>query len=232
MTGTAPAGAGLEIIEIETRSQPGHSVIWLHGLGADGNDMVSLMRELALPDVGIRFVFPHAPMMPVTVNGGYVMRAWYDILDSDLAPTREDAHGIAASQAKVAALLDREVSRGTPASRIVLAGFSQGGAITLQTGLRYRQTLAGLMVLSGYLPLMSLLEKERNPANQDTPVFIGHGTVDNVVPVSLAQATVARLTQAGYGVDWHPYPISHGVCEDELSDIENWLGKVMLPATS
>lgn len=232
MTDVAPDKAGLEIMEIETRSQPSHSVIWLHGLGADANDMVSLMRELVLPDAGIRFVFPHAPMMPVTVNAGYVMRAWYDILDTELALTREDAHGIVASQAKVTALLDREVSRGIPASRIVLAGFSQGGAITLQTGLRYPQKLAGLMVLSGYLPLMSLLERERNPVNRDTPVFMGHGTIDNVVPVSLALASRALLTQAGYSVDWHAYPISHGVCDDELIDIAHWLGKVMLPANS
>ena len=175
----------LKGIEIETRPSPSHAIIWLHGLGADGNDFVPVVEQLALPNLGIRFIFPHAPMMPVTINGGFVMRAWYDILDAGLALNEEDERGLRASQGAIAALLDKEIRRGIPASRIVLAGFSQGGAITLQTGLRYPHKLAGLLVLSGYLPLMSKVESERNAVNQLTPVFMGHGTIDNVVPMSL-----------------------------------------------
>lgn len=218
----------LDKIEIETRPSPSHSIIWLHGLGADGNDFVPIVEQLDLPNLGIRFIFPHAPMMPVTINGGFVMRAWYDILDAGLALKEEDGRGLRASEQKIAALLDYEISRGIPASRIVLAGFSQGGAITLQTGLRYPHKLAGMLVLSGYLPLMSTFAKERNAVNQLTPVFMGHGTIDNVVPMSLGVASRAQLTQAGYGVEWHEYPMMHGVCEEELADVSRWLSKVLL----
>lgn len=215
-------------IEIETRPSPSHAIIWLHGLGADGNDFVPVVEQLALPNLGIRFIFPHAPMMPVTINGGFVMRAWYDILDADLALNEEDEHGLRASESTITALLDKEIRRGIPASRIVLAGFSQGGAIALQTGLRYQRKLAGMLVLSGYLPLMSKVERERNAVNQLTPVFMGHGTIDNVVPMSLAVASRAHLTQVGYSVEWHEYPMMHGVCNEELSDVSAWLSKVLL----
>ena len=218
----------IQSIEIETRPSPSHAIIWLHGLGADGNDFVPVVEQLALPNLGIRFIFPHAPMMPITINGGFVMRAWYDIFDAGLALNEEDERGLRESQSIITDLLDREISRGIPASRIVLAGFSQGGAITLQTGLRYPHKLAGLLVLSGYLPLMSKVEQERNAVNQLTPVFMGHGTIDNVVPMSLAVASRAYLTQAGYSVKWHEYPMMHGVCAEELADISAWLGTVLL----
>jgi phospholipase/carboxylesterase len=218
----------IETIEIETRPSPSHSIIWLHGLGADGNDFVPVVEQLSLPNLGIRFIFPHAPMMPVTINGGFVMRAWYDILDAGSATRTEDEHGVRASQRRIAALLDNEVARGIPASRVVLAGFSQGGAIALQTGLRYQRKLAGLLILSAYLPLMSTLARERNAANQSTPVFMGHGTMDNVLPMSLAVASHKQLEQAGYGVEWHEYPMMHSVCEKELVDIGAWLTKVLL----
>ena len=218
----------LETIEIETRSQPSHTIIWLHGLGADGNDFVPIVKQLALPNLGIRFIFPHAPMMPVSINGGFVMRAWYDILGTDPGEKREDENGVRESEAAISDLIDREVARGVPASRIVLAGFSQGGAITLQTGLRYPEQLAGMMSLSAYLPLMSKLAKESKPANQRTPILMAHGTMDNVVPMALASASRSQLAEAGYRVNWHEYPMQHSVCDEELVDIGKWLTKVML----
>lgn len=219
--------APLPTVEIETRAHPSHSVIWLHGLGADGHDFVPVVNELKLPPLGIRFVFPHAPMQPVTINGGFVMRAWYDITEESLA-LKEDERGVRASQHAVDALIAREAARGIPVSRIVLAGFSQGGAITLQTGLRQEKKLAGMMVLSAYLPLMSSVERERNAANASTPIFMGHGTLDPVVPMALGVASRARLTQYGYQIEWHEYPMMHGVCEEELADIGVWLKKVLL----
>jgi phospholipase/carboxylesterase len=222
-----------QAIEIETRSQPSHSVIWLHGLGADGNDFVPIVQQLALPDFGIRFIFPHAPMMPVTINGGFVMRAWYDILSVNLGqgqenkPRKEDEAGMRESESVIKRFLDREVARGIPASRIVLAGFSQGGAMALHTGLRYPHKLAGLMALSAYLPLHSKLPQERDPENQHTPIFMAHGSIDNVVPVSLATASQAYLAQSGYEVEWHDYPMMHEVCREELDDIGAWMTKVL-----
>jgi phospholipase/carboxylesterase len=227
-----PADQFQEAIEIETRSQPGHSVIWLHGLGADGNDFVPIVQQLALPDFGIRFIFPHAPMMPVTINGGFVMRAWYDILSADLAPGRqdeprpEDEAGMRESEKVIRTFLEREIARGIPASRIILAGFSQGGAIALQTGLRFPHKLAGIMALSAYLPLASKLSQERDAENQHTSIFMGHGSIDNVVPMSLAQASQTHLASLGYKVDWHDYPMTHEVCREELDDIGNWITKV------
>ncbi len=214
----------LEAIEIETRTPPSHSVIWLHGLGADGNDFAPVTNQLSLPDIGIRFVFPHAPLMPVSINGGFVMRAWYDILDPGL--NQEDEHGVRESQSAVVRLLDREIARGIPASRIVLAGFSQGGAIALHTGLRYAHKLAGLMALSAYLPLPSKLSQERNAVNQLTPILMAHGSLDNVVPMSRASVSRDRLTEAGYSIEWHEYPMMHAVCGEELGDIGDWLKRV------
>ncbi len=221
-------GNRIEAIEIETRPSPSHTVIWLHGLGADGNDFVPIVDELSLPKLGIRFIFPHAPMMPVTINGGFVMRAWYDIFDAGLNTRTEDEKGVHASQRTIAALLDKEIARGIPASRIVLAGFSQGGAMALQTGLRYPARLAGLMALSAYLPLMSTLAHERQAANQQVPIFMGHGKMDDIVSISLAAGSRTHLEQAGYKVDWHEYPITHSVCDEELSDIGTWLRRVLL----
>lgn len=218
----------IDTIEIETRPSPSHSVIWLHGLGADGNDFVPIVDELSLPKLGIRFIFPHAPMMPVTINGGFVMRAWYDILDASLDARTEDEQGVRASQTMIAGLVKKEVARGIPASRIVLAGFSQGGAMALHTGLRYPDRLAGLMALSAYLPLTTAFGRERHKANQQTPIFMGHGTMDNVVPMYLAASSRALLEQAGHQIDWHEYPIMHSVCEEELVDIGAWLARVLL----
>lgn len=217
----------LETIEIETRPKPSHSVIWLHGLGADGNDFVPIVQQLKLPKLGIRFVFPHAPMRPVTINGGFVMRAWYDIVAQDLAQ-RADEAGIRHSQAAIDALIAKEAVRGMPASRVVLAGFSQGGVISLQTGLRHHKTLAGVMSLSAYLPLASTVETERNAANQDTPIFIGHGMADNVVPLKAGTTARDQLIKLGYDVDWHQYPMAHSVCPQELDDIGAWLTRVLL----
>jgi phospholipase/carboxylesterase len=217
----------LETIEIETRPKPSHSVIWLHGLGADGNDFVPIVQQLKLPKLGIRFVFPHAPMRPVTINGGFVMRAWYDIVAQDLAQ-RADEAGIRHSQGAIDALIAKEAVRGMPASRVVLAGFSQGGVISLQTGLRHPKALAGVMSLSAYLPLASTVEKERNAANKDTPIFIGHGMADNVVPLKAGTAARDQLIKLGYDVDWHQYPMAHSVCPQELDDIGAWLTRVLL----
>jgi phospholipase/carboxylesterase len=217
----------LQTIEIETRPKPSHSVIWLHGLGADGNDFVPIIQELTLPRLGIRFVFPHAPMRPVTVNGGFVMRAWYDIAYQDLA-IKEDEPGLRQAQKSIEELIAKEESRGVPASRIVIAGFSQGGVISLQTGLRQPKRLAGILSLSAYLPLAATLAKERNAANNDAPIFMGHGTVDNIVPLPLGAASRDQLIKLGYGVDWHQYPMPHSVCPEELDDISAWLTRVLI----
>ena len=217
----------LQTIEIETRPNPSHSVIWLHGLGADGNDFVPIVRELKLPALGIRFVFPHAPKRPVTINGGFVMRAWYDIAYQDLV-LQEDEKGIRQSQQSIEALIAKEESRGVPANRIVLAGFSQGGVISLHTALRQPKRLAGVMSLSAYLPLKMTLDKERVAASNDMPVFLGHGTADNIVPVALGSGTRDHLIRLGYDVDWHQYPMAHSVCPEELADIGAWFQRVLL----
>jgi phospholipase/carboxylesterase len=217
----------LEAVELQTTPNPGASVIWLHGLGADGYDFVPVVRELeALGAPPARYVFPHAPMMPVTINGGYVMRAWYDILGTDLV-RREDEAGIRASQAAVERLIEREVARGTPPARIVLAGFSQGGAITLQTGLRQPQPLAGLVALSCYLPLADTFEAERAAASAQVPIFLAHGNADPIVPVARGAASRDRLTALGHPVQWHEYPMPHSVCAEEIRDIAAFLQAVL-----
>jgi phospholipase/carboxylesterase len=217
----------LETIEIETGSAPTAAVVWLHGLGADGNDFVPIVKELHLPaDLRVRFVFPHAPMMPVTINNGYVMRAWYDVTFDGL-DRRPDARGIVASQAAVEALLGREKARGIEPQRIVLAGFSQGGAITLQAGLRHADALAGLMVLSSYLPLPETLAAEAAAANTQTPVFMAHGSDDPVISVELGRRSRALLAERGYRVEWHEYPMPHSVCLQEIQDISRWLQQVL-----
>ena len=217
----------LESIELETGPQPAASIVVLHGLGADANDFVPLARELDLSAVGpVRYVFPHAPTMPVTVNGGYVMRAWYDILGQDLV-RREDEGGLRASRLAVEALIARERGRGVAASRIVLAGFSQGCAMTLMTGLRHAERLAGLAGLSGYLPLASETVAERSPANADVPVFLAHGTRDPVVPYARAVASRDVLLAMGYPVEWHEYPMPHSVCAPEIADLNRWLLRVL-----
>ena len=217
----------LQTVEIETRPKPSHSVIWLHGLGADGNDFVPIIGELSLPPPGIRFVFPHAPMRPVTINGGFVMRAWYDIANPDPV-MKEDELGVRQSQRTIEELIAKEKTRGVPLSRIVVAGFSQGGVIALQTGLRQPERLAGVMSLSAYLPLTSTFAKERNKANYGVPIFLGHGVADNIVPLPLGIASRDRLLKLGYDVDWHQYPMPHSVCAEELEDVSAWLSRVLL----
>ena len=214
----------LESIEIETGPAPRSSVIWLHGLGADGNDFAPLADEIELP-VAVRYIFPHAPMMPVSLNGGYVMRAWYDI--SDAAIRREDEAGVRASQRLVEDLLAREKSRGIGASRIVLAGFSQGGAIALQAGLRHGERLAGIMALSTYVPLADQLAAEAHPANRGVPIFMAHGTADPMIALARAQASRDLLLQQGYAVEWHEYRMQHSVCPQEIADIGAWLARVL-----
>jgi phospholipase/carboxylesterase len=220
----------LESIEIETKPNPTAAVIWMHGLGADGNDFVPIVNEIDLTGApGIRFVFPHAPVRPVTINNGHVMRAWYDISFGDLeGNTRKaDEKGVRESQAQIGQLIARENQRKIPCKNIVLAGFSQGGAIALHTGLRYPETLAGVMALSTYLPLAESFAQEATPANAKTPVFMAHGTQDPVVPHAMGSASHARLHQAGYAVEWHEYPMPHSVCLEEITDIGRWLGKVL-----
>jgi phospholipase/carboxylesterase len=215
----------LECVEMQTQSAPTASIIWLHGLGADGYDFVPLVRELqALGAPAARYVFPHAPERAVTINGGYVMRAWYDILTADI-DRREDPAGIRQSQQQVQALIGREVARGTAPSRIVLAGFSQGGAITLQAGLRQREPLAALVVLSAYLPLASTVPAEITPAGRSTSIFMAHGQEDTVIPIDRARASRDALVGVGCGVQWHEYAIPHSVSEDEMRALAHFLGE-------
>ncbi len=213
----------LETIEIETAESPTASIIWMHGLGADGHDFVDVVPELGLPArPGVRFVFPHAPMRPVTINGGYVMRAWYDIRD-DGGARREDPAGVRASQKSIEALIAREHARGVPAAAIVLAGFSQGGAMALHTGLRHGERLAGVMALSCSLPLADALAGEAAPANRDVPIFMAHGTHDPMIPIARAQRAREVMTGLGYRIEWHEYRMPHSVCLDEIRDISAWL---------
>ncbi|WP_305824075.1 alpha/beta hydrolase [Massilia brevitalea] len=217
----------LQNIEIETAPNPTTAIIWLHGLGADGNDFVPLVRELDLKGLGgIRFVFPHAKTIPVTVNGGYVMRAWYDITGAELT-RREDETGLRDSQRDVEALIAREKARGIPASKIILAGFSQGCAMTLQTGMRHPEKLAGMLCLSGYLPLADKVAHERSEASIDTPVFMAHGRQDHVVPFIRAEQSRDVVKGLGYGVEWHEYAMQHSLCFEEVQDISAWLKKVL-----
>ena len=209
----------LETVEITTDDYPQAAVIWMHGLGADGNDFVPIVRELDLSDCpAIRFVFPHAETMPVTINNGYVMRAWYDILGMDLV-RREDESGLRKSQQQIEQLIAREIERGIPAERIILAGFSQGCAMTLQTGLRYPIKLAGMLCLSGYLPLADKLPAECSAANRSTPIFMAHGRVDPVVQIARAETSRDFLTSLGYAIEWKDYSMPHSVCEEEIDDI-------------
>jgi phospholipase/carboxylesterase len=214
-------------IEIESAPQPDAAVIWLHGLGADGNDFAALVPELDLRNCpAIRFVFPHAPELPVTINGGYVMPAWYDILGADLVQ-RQDAAGIHRSGAAITALIENEIARGIAANRIVLAGFSQGCAMALHTGLRYPQRLAGIVALSGYLPLSDSLALERSFANTNTPILMCHGSMDPVVAPQRGAASRDQLSALGYAVQWHSYPMEHSVHPQEIADISAFLQRVL-----
>jgi len=217
----------LECIEMQSTDNPAASLIVLHGLGADGNDFVPIAQELDLSAVGgARFVFPHAPMRPVTMNGGYVMRAWYDIAGTPQARVEDEA-GLRASQAQIEALIAREVARGMPAQRIVLMGFSQGCAMTLLTGLRHAERLAGLVGLSGYLPLAAHTAAERSAANAGVPIFLAHGRDDPMIALARATASRDALLALGYEVEWHDYAMPHSVCMDEIVDLNRWLLRVL-----
>ncbi len=213
----------LDCVERQTGENPRFSIIWLHGLGADGHDFVPLIPELIRAgDPPLRFVFPHAPMRAVTINGGHVMRAWYDIRGMDLS-AREDLEGFVASQAQVEALIEREKQRGVASERIVLAGFSQGGAMALYVGLRHAQTLAGLVVLSAYLAFPGDLPAARHAAQAQLPVFMANGTVDPVVPLVLGQMGAERLRQMGQPLEFRGYPMAHSVSVEEIADLRTWL---------
>jgi phospholipase/carboxylesterase len=217
----------LESLEVETAPSPRAAVIWMHGLGADGYDFVDVPPALRLPEsLAVRFVFPHAPMQPVTINGGAVMRAWYDIRP-DAGARREDEQGLRQSQRQVEALIAREKARGLPSARIVLAGFSQGGAMALQTGLRHSERLAGIMALSCYLPLAELVAAEASAANRDVPIFLAHGAHDPLIPLTRARRAFESLTGLGYPVEWHEYPMPHSVCDAEIRDIGAWLARIL-----
>jgi phospholipase/carboxylesterase len=209
----------MEAIEIETGKNPVASVIWLHGLGADGHDFEPIVPELALPKP-VRFVFPHAPVRPVTINQGMRMRAWYDIFQFGGGP--EDEAGIRASQKLIEKMIEAEKGR-----KIILAGFSQGGAIVLRTALRHPQSVAAVLALSTYLPLAASLENEASPANRKTPVFMAHGQFDDIIPLRRAEASRDALTRLGYDVEWHTYPMPHSVCAPEIRDISDFLSKIL-----
>jgi len=214
-------------IEIETAPNPTATVILMHGLGADGNDFVPIAGELDLSGVGpVRFVFPNAPVIPVTLNGGYQMPAWFDIAAADFN-AQEDASGLRRSQAAIEAVIDREKARGIAADRIVVAGFSQGCAMALLTGLRHTERLAGIVGLSGWLPLAASTAAERHAANHDTPVFLGHGRQDPMVPIASALQSRDALAALGYTVEWHEYTMAHSVCMEEVADLNRFLLRVL-----
>lgn len=219
----------LHAVEITTAPEPTHAVIWLHGLGADGHDFEPVVDEFdadRLPPT--RFVFPHAPERAVTINAGYIMRAWYDIVSMDFSERREDPAGVLESAAQVEALIARENARGIPDERIVLAGFSQGGAIALHTGLRHPRRLAGILALSTYVPLADTLTAEVAEANRDVPIFMAHGQHDPVIPYAFGKKSGDLLMAAGYPLDWHGYRMEHSLCLDEIRDIESWLATVLM----
>ncbi len=204
-----------------------YSIIWLHGLGADGNDFEPIVAELNFPERDqVRFIFPHAPHRPVTINGGYVMRAWYDIYSTQIN-SKEDADGVRTSAHQLEALIEREVSRGVRTENIILAGFSQGGAIALHTGLRYPKPLAGLLVLSAYLPLADSFNATHHPANKSTPIFMAHGQRDPVIPIEIAESSRKQLQAQHYNIEWRTYPMEHSVVPDEIDDISSWFDRVL-----
>ena len=212
----------LECVETATAPDPRHAVIWLHGLGADGHDFEPIVPQLLQPGwPPLRFVFPHAPVRPITLNGGLPMRAWYDIGGFDLSQ-KQDERGIRVSIEAVERLIAREIERGVPAAHIVLAGFSQGGAIALAAGLRHAHSLAAIVALSTYLPIADATVDERNAANAQTPIFMGHGAFDPVVPQALGERSRDRLREWGCRVDWHSYPMAHQVCPPEIADLANF----------
>jgi phospholipase/carboxylesterase len=217
----------LEYLEAQTGDNPVATIIIMHGLGADGNDFMPVAQQLDLRAIGnVRFVFPNAPIIPVTINGGYKMPAWYDILNTDLG-RKEDEAGLRQSQAAIEELIANEKARGVPAARIVVAGFSQGCAMALMTGLRHSERLAGIVGMSGYLPLADKTVAERSAASQTTPIFLAHGSFDPMVQMPRAISSRDALQAMGYSVQWHEYPMEHSVCQDEIVDLNQWLLKVL-----
>jgi phospholipase/carboxylesterase len=214
----------LEHVEYQTDAHPQYSVIWLHGLGADGHDFVPVAHELALT-IPIRFIFPHAPQIPITINGGYIMPAWYDIYALTRGGPQDEA-GIQRSQAEVDALIRQQIALGIPAERILLVGFSQGGAIALHTALRYPQRLAGVIALSTYLPVSASLDLEKTQVNQDLPIFMAHGSFDEIIALDTGVASRLALQKRGYNVQWHEYAMAHSVCGDEIADIRQFITQV------
>jgi phospholipase/carboxylesterase len=217
----------LDAIEVETAANPTASVVWMHGLGADGHDFEPIVPELRLPArLPVRFVFPHAPLRPVTINQGHVMRAWYDIR-ALAGVRREDEAGVRQSARQVEALLERERQRGVAPGRLVLAGFSQGGAMALHVGLRYPERLAGIMALSCYLPLADTLAAEAASANRDVPICWAHGVHDPMIPVAMAELGRQQVAALGYSIEWHQYAIPHSVSAEEIADVAGWLARVL-----
>lgn len=217
----------LDAVVLETSPNPDFSIIWLHGLGADGHDFESIVPELRLPsELKIRFIFPHAPTMPVTVNGGYVMPAWYDVAGQNIL-AGEDEAGMRKSQSQIIELIEAEKTKGIEPKRIILAGFSQGGAMTLFTGLRYPLKLAGLMVLSAYLPLAETTTAEMSEVNSKTSIFMAHGKQDGVVPFEGAKISKEFLTKRGYSVEWHEYTMAHSLHPQEIKDISAWIQTIL-----
>lgn len=217
----------LPTVEIEPSTPATASIIWLHGLGADGHDFEGMVPALSLPEhLGLRFVFPHAPHRPVTINNGYVMRAWYDISDASFLH-QQDAAGIQESAQALEKLIEREVDRGIASNRIILAGFSQGGAIALYTGLGYPQSLAGIMALSTYLPLRGESDLAACTSNKNIPVMMAHGTSDPIVPYTLAMQSKRLMEKSGYRIEWHAYPMGHSLCPEEITHISSWLTRVL-----
>lgn len=216
-----------DTVIVEPASPASACVIWMHGLGADGHDFVPIVRELRLPaPLSVRFVFPHAPVRPVTLNGGMAMRAWFDIVSLDRKGL-QDEPGIRASQARIDGLIAEQERAGIPTRRIVIAGFSQGGAIALQTALRHSSRLGGAMALSTYLPLADSLATEGQPANRDLPILMAHGQFDSVLPLTLGEWSRDQLKSRGYAVDWHPYAMAHEVCAEQIDHIAAWLALVL-----
>ena len=219
--------SSLDFIEQHPKTPATASVIWLHGLGADGHDFADIAPQLQLPpEFGVRFIFPHAPMRAITINGGMSMRGWFDIKSLSL-PMIEDTVGIHASARAVEELIAAELRRGISADRIILAGFSQGGAIALHCGLRYPLRLGGLLILSSFLPLAATVPAEKHSANQDLPIFMAHGTQDPILPMVLGEMSRTALQAQGYKIDWQTYPMPHSVCPQEIQDIGQWLRKVL-----
>jgi len=219
----------LECVEINPEKEPAYVVIWLHGLGADGHDFEAIVPELRLPEsLPVRYLFPHAPTRPVTINMGMVMRAWYDILEMDVS-RKVDVDTIVESSSLLRDLIQRELDAGIPSERILLAGFSQGGAIVLHTALRYEKPLAGLLALSTYLPTVDCLAAEHSDANRHIPILMAHGKHDPMIPIINAENTREALTRLGYTIQWHTYPMGHQVCMEEIQAVRSWMLQIMRP---